>query len=167
MRYDERFCPKCGHQLIEKELVEEGIVPFCENCNEYRFPFFSVAVSMIVFSPDRKEILLIKQYGRDKNILVAGYVNIKENAEHCLERELMEEVGLKASSYEFNKSLYFEKSNTLILNFAVVATSKDVKANHEVDSYQWFTIKEAVKEVVRPSLACQFIDEYIQKNKLL
>ncbi len=167
MRDDQKHCPKCGHPLIEKPLVEEGIVPYCENCNEYRFPFFSVAVSMLVFSPDRNQILLIKQYGRDRNILVAGYVNIQETAEHCLARELMEEVGLEIESYEFNKSLYFDKSNTLILNFAVIAKTKDVKANHEVDSYQWFSIPDAVRNVVRPSLACQFMDEYLKKKDII
>lgn len=166
MRDDEKYCPKCGHVLIEKELIEEGIVPYCENCKEYRFPFFSVAVSMVVLSPDEDEVLLIKQYSRDKNILVAGYINIKENAEDAVKRELKEEVGLDVKSLRYNKSLYFEKSNTLILNFIVIATNKDVKANHEIDAFSWFSLKDAKKEVVRPSLACQFLDKYLDSRNI-
>jgi NAD+ diphosphatase len=164
MREDQQHCPRCGHRLIEKELTDEGIIPYCETCKDYRFPFFSVAVSMVVLSPDEKEILLIKQYGRDRNILVAGYINITENAEECLKRELMEETGLEASDYRFNKSLYYGKSNTLILNFIVKAKSKELHCNHEIDSYQWYSLTDAKKNVVRPSLACQFIDKYLSER---
>ena len=44
----QKHCFECGTALIEKELEEEGIVPYCPNCQQYRFPMYNVAVSMIV-----------------------------------------------------------------------------------------------------------------------
>ena len=43
----QKHCFECGTALIEKELEEEGIVPYCPKCQQYRFPMYNVAVSMI------------------------------------------------------------------------------------------------------------------------
>jgi NAD+ diphosphatase len=70
-----KFCRECGTALVPKELENEGIVPFCPKCEQFRFPQYNVAVSMIVVNEEKDEILLIKQYGRPTYILVAGYVS--------------------------------------------------------------------------------------------
>ena len=44
----QKHCFECGTALIEKELEEEGIVPYYPKCQQYRFPMYNVAVSMIV-----------------------------------------------------------------------------------------------------------------------
>ena len=87
------YCMECGTKLTERFLKNEGMVPFCEQCNAYRFPVFSVAVSMEVLHPDKDKVLLIKQYGKDRYILVAGYINKGESAEHTVVREVREEIG--------------------------------------------------------------------------
>ena len=91
------YCSKCGSELIEKECfncgISEGVVPYCSKCDEFRLPPFNTAVSMVVCNKDYSKILLIKQYGRDFNILVAGYVTKGENLENTLKRELKEETG--------------------------------------------------------------------------
>ena len=74
----EKFCRECGSPLTEKELAGEGIIPFCPQCGEFRFPMYNVAVSMIVVNRQADEILLIRQYGKPSYILVAGYVNRTE-----------------------------------------------------------------------------------------
>ena len=71
----QKHCFECGTALIEKELEEEGIVPYCPKCQQYRFPMYNVAVSMIVVDEETGKILLIQQYGKLSYILVAGYVN--------------------------------------------------------------------------------------------
>ena len=95
----EKYCQVCGSKLVDKELEGEGLVPFCPACNEFRFPMYNVAVSMIVINKKTDKILLIKQYGRDVYILVAGYVNRGEQLEHAVVRELKEETGLDANDW--------------------------------------------------------------------
>ena len=84
----QKHCFECGTALVEKELENEGIVPFCPKCEQYRFPMYNVAVSMIVINEQTGEILLIKQYGRPWFVLVAGYVNRGEHVEHAVGREI-------------------------------------------------------------------------------
>lgn len=45
-----KFCHECGTKLTQKELENEGMVPFCPKCEAFRFPMYNVAVSMIVIN---------------------------------------------------------------------------------------------------------------------
>ena len=160
----EKYCQECGTALIEKELENEGMVPFCPKCNQYRFPSYNVAVSMIVINRQTDKILLIKQYGRPFFILVAGYVNRTESLEHAAAREIKEETGMTVSSLRFNRTRFFEPSNTLMCNFtAFVDDESEMNTNEEIDSYQWFTKDEAKENIKKNSLAEYFLNAYLNE----
>ena len=149
-----KFCPECGGKLIEKELENEGLVPFCPACEQYRFSMYNVAVSMIVINRQTDQILLIKQYGKPFYILVAGYVNRTETLEHAVAREIKEETGMTVSHIKFNRTNFFEPSNTLMCNFtAFVDDDSELSVNGEVDEYQWFSKDEARKAILQNSFA--------------
>ena len=156
-----KHCMACGAALKMKyHPDEETMVPFCERCGDWRFPVFSAAVSMVTLSPDRKRVLLIRQYGRPFWILPAGYINRGEDAESAVCREIREELGLGVLSLRFNRTHYYPPSNTLMLNFEAAADSVDVRPNKEVDDWRWFDEKGA-RENVRPdSLAQRFLEGY-------
>ncbi len=161
------YCSKCGEELIEKELENEGMIPFCRQCGEYRFPMFNTAISAIVYHPEGDRIILIQQYGRKNNILVAGYVNRGESAEHTLIREVKEELGLDVIRYTFNASEFFEKSNTLMVNFACRVSSGDLSGvnTREVDFAGWYTPAEARDKILDHSLAEKFLLSWLDKQE--
>ena len=159
-----KHCVECGESLIKKELEGEGIIPYCPKCKEFRFPFFNVAVSMVVLNVDRDQVLLIEQYGKKGYILVAGYVNKGEDAEDAVIREIKEEVGLDVKEVIFNRSHYFQKSNTLMLNFTAVVKDMKVQSNDEIDHWVWFSIDQAKKNIRSNSLAQAFLLGYFDKE---
>ncbi len=160
------YCYECGTKLVPKELEGEGIIDYCETCKTFRFPIFNTAVSMEVLSPDRNKIVLIKQYNRDKYILTAGYVNRGECAEETVAREVKEELGIEVGDIKFNKSEFYEPSNTLMLNFSCVAKTEELNiAQKEVDHAEWFTIEEIEQKIFQGSLAHRFLHEFLEKNK--
>ena len=152
-------CMQCGKKLEMRYLPSEGRdIPYCPDCQDFRFPVFNTAVSMIVTCPSTGRIALIRQYGRSGLILVAGYVNCGEDAEDAVVREVREEMGLRVTAVHFNHSHYFAPSNTLMLNFTAYVENEDVHANAEVDSYVWLAEQEA-REQIRPgSLAGAFLE---------
>ncbi|MRN51698.1 NUDIX domain-containing protein [Paenibacillus sp. LC-T2] len=159
-----KYCLECGTELIMKECEGEGQIPFCESCGMFRFPIFSTAMSTAVLNRDKDKILLIQQYNRQDYILLAGYVNKGENAEATLIREVKEEVGLNVIAYEYMRSLYFEASNTLMLNFISVVDSEDLsQVSAEVDHATWFTFAEAAEAIKKNSLAETFLLAIIEK----
>ena len=160
------FCSNCGEELVEKYLENEGMIPYCPHCRDFRFPMFNAAISAIVYNPVGDRLILIRQYGRDRNILVAGYINKGESAEHTLVREIKEELGLNVTGYTFNASQYFEKSNTLMINFAcqVDSDSLDHVNRDEVDYARWYTPQEAKEQIFSGSLAERFLLKWLDKS---
>ena len=157
------YCYECGTELVSRDLDGEGMVSYCKTCRCFRFPIYSTAVSIIVLDPQKKRILLIQQYGRESNILVAGYVNRGESAESAVARELNEEIGINAVKIHFNRSEFFERSNTLMLNFTCIADSDSLEGlnTKEVDKAQWFTFEQAKAEIRPDSLARRFLLAYL------
>lgn len=162
-----KYCMECGTKLTERFLKNEGMIPYCENCQAYRFPVFSTAVSMEVQNPSKDKILLIKQYGKNRYVLVAGYVNLGESAERTVAREVKEEIGLDVREISFEKSEYFPETNTLMLNFSCVAETEDLSgaSPEEIDSCAWFSRKEAAEQIAKKSLAEKFLLHFLSKHK--
>lgn len=156
----EKYCTECGTKLEMRYCKDEGMVPYCPHCEEYRFPMFNVAVSMIVANKEEDQILLIKQYGRDTYILVAGYVNKGEDAEDAVVREVKEEMNLDVHAVRFNHSHYYAKSNTLMLNYTAIVDGKE-DPNWEIDSYHWFSREQARANIRPNSLAQAFLLGYL------
>lgn len=166
-----KYCIECGTKLIKKECINfglsEGLIPYCPKCCDFRFPRFNTAVSAVIFNRDYNKILLIQQYNRPKNILVAGYVNKGENLSHALIREIKEEVNLDVLDFKFNESEYYEKSDTLICNFIVRAANEDFKLSEEVDAACWYGIEEAKEVIYKGGLAEEFLEAAVSKTACL
>lgn len=160
-----KHCYECGTKLEEKYLEGEGMIPYCESCGTFRFPIYSTAVSMIILNPLKDKTLLIQQYGKPNNILVAGYINKGEAAEEAVKREVKEEVGLDVQYCHFNKSEYYGPSNTLMLNFSCTVSSEDLShITSEVDKAKWFSYEEAQSHIMPNSLAKRFLMAFIEKQ---
>lgn len=158
-----KFCSECGTALEDKYLEKEGLIPYCQHCRQFRFPTFNTAVSVIVLNEAEDKALLIKQYGKDDYILVAGYINKGESAEHAVCRELREEVGMEAIELSFNKSAYFAKTNTLMLNYSCKVNSETLQYDKdEVDFAQWLPLAEARKQIKQQSLAQEFLEYFLK-----
>ena len=125
---------------------------------------YNTAVSMIVTDEKTGRILLIQQYGRPSYILVAGYVNRGESAENAVRREILEETGLHAGRIRFNRTRFFEPSNTLMCNFTAFVSDADrLHTNREVDRYSWFSPAEARRNIRPNSLAAAFLNAYLDE----
>lgn len=147
-----------------KECEGEGPTPYCNTCQVFRFPIFSTAISTAVINRQRNKVLLIQQYNIKDFILLAGYVNKGESAEQTLVREVVEEVGLQVDEYKYMRSEYFERTNTLMLNFvSIVNDDKLDVLSAEVDQARWFTLDEAKQVILKNSLAETFLLNIIQK----
>ena len=63
---------------------------------------------------------------------------------------------------QFNKTSFFEPSNTLMVNFScMIEHPEDLKVNEEVDNFKWFTFDEARANIKKNSLAERFLLHYL------
>ena len=156
------YCPACGSRLRIKEHPTDVPTLFCETCGDYRFPIFSTAISAIVLDGTEEHMLLITQYGEKEHVFVAGYVDKGETAEDAVRREVREELGMTVRELRFNRSRFYEPSETLMLNYIVTVRETVAVPNWEVDSWIWVPVREAGKLLKTGGLAEQLLEDFFK-----
>lgn len=162
------YCTICGEKLTLMFKQEEGLVPYCKNCGEYRFPRFATAVSMVVTNRTKDKILLAKHKGQEDYILFAGYIKKGETAEKAVTREFKEETKLDTVKFKYMGSRYHEAKELLMLNFVIIAENgTPVPDRGELDEVTWFEPKQALEAVKKDSLAEAFLKNALNEIKKL
>ena len=162
------FCTECGEKLTLMFANGEGLVPYCKNCNQYRFAQFATAVSMVVTNRAKDKILLARHVGQEDFILFAGYVKKGETAEKTVTREFKEETKLNAVKYKYMSSRYHEPKNVLMLNFIVIAEDGEpVLDIKEIEEVKWFDFDSALEAIRKDSVAEAFLKNAIAEIKKL
>lgn len=143
------YCPVCGEKLALRPHPSEPPTLWCPRCEDWRFPLFSAAVSVILLDKSGERMLLIRQYGEPDPVLPAGYVDKGESAEEAVVREIREELGMTALAPRFLGSHYYAPSETLMLNFLAYTEEETARPNAEVDGWEWVPAREA-RALVKP-----------------
>lgn len=109
-----RFCGNCQtptvHDTRERMLR-------CPECGNLIFPRISPAV--IIGVTNGEKLLLSKYAGRTytRYALLAGYTEIGETMEETVQREVMEEVGLKVKNIRYYKSQPWGQDGAVLMGF--------------------------------------------------
>ena len=160
------FCRECGQKLSLRFCENEGLVTYCNQCESYMFPQFSVAVSMVVTNRAQDKILLAKHVEDDDFILFAGYVKKGENAEKTIPREIKEELGLNVVKAKYMSSRYHQKKELLMLNFIVIVEDQEIKLKEdEVSEARWCTPEEAIALIRKGTTAEFFLGNAVRELK--
>ena len=109
-----RFCGHCATPTIHDD--QERMLR-CPSCGNMIFPKISPAVIIAVTDGDR--LLLSKYAGRSytRYALLAGYTEIGETLEQTVEREVMEEVGLRVKNIRYYKSQPWGVDGNVLMGF--------------------------------------------------
>ena len=162
------FCTECGEQLTLMFKNDEGLVPYCKKCGEYRFPRFATAVIMVVTNRRNDKILLAKHKNSDDFILFAGYIKKGETAEKAVTREFKEETKLDTVKFKYLSSRYHEAKNILMLGFVTVAENGNITLDeNELDEVKWFDLDEALNAVKKDSIAESLLKSALPEIKKL
>ena len=161
------YCRECGQKLTLRFCENEGLIPFCDKCESYIFPQFSIAVSMVVTNRSQDKILLAKHVEDDDFILFAGYIKKGENAEKTIPREIKEELGLDVVKAKYMSSRYHAKKELLMLNFIVIVEdNKPIKLKEdEVSEARWCTADEALRLIRKETTAEFFLTNAVRELK--
>lgn len=159
-----KFCGKCGHML--KQDQKERML-YCEKCHQMEYPKISPAVIIAVIDKDR---LLLSKYakGRYKNYaLLAGYTEIGETLEETVQREVMEETGLKVKNIQYYKSQPWSFSETVLMGFYCELDGENhvILDEEELSVAQWFKREEIPVEQKRDSLTNEMIMQFKNYKK--
>ena len=152
------FCPHCGHRLIQKEIGDEGLMPFCEQCSVPLWETFTTCVICAVVNEQNEVALLRQEYvSATKYVCVAGVMKPGESAEDAAKREIGEELGLDVEKLTYIRSYPYEKKEMLMLGFRADVRKADLRLSREVDSAQWVSFAEAPGKLREGSIAWQLV----------
>lgn len=136
-----RFCGRCGHPTTADH--KERML-FCPECHNMIYPKISPAVIVGIINEDK--ILMSKYAGRayTNYALIAGFVEIGENVEQTVKREVMEEVGLKVKNIRYYKSQPWAFSGSLLMGFFCDLDGSDqiILDTNELAEAGWFSRNE-------------------------
>jgi len=132
-----RFCGCCTAATVHDEKERMLRCPVCGNMI---FPKISPAIIVAVTDGDR--ILLSKYAGRQytRYALLAGYTEIGETLEQTVQREVMEEVGLRVKNIRYYKSQPWGIDGNILMGFFCDLDGDDTITMDETElSFaQWF-----------------------------
>ena len=143
-----QYCPVCGSSHFE---INDFKSKKCKDCGfSYYLNASSATVALIV--NEKNELLVVKRKnnpGKDMLDLPGGFVDMDENGEEGMAREVKEETGLEVTevTYQFSfPNTYLYSSflvHTLDMFFKVsVKDLSHIEAMDDAAAYYWIPITE-------------------------
>ena len=159
---DNRFCGKCGSpngfHPAERALQ-------CGRCGHVVYPRINPAVIVGVIKGD---CLLITRYrtGYAHNALVAGFTEIGETLEETVQREVMEETGVRVKNIRYYKSQPWGMAQDLLAGFYCEADGDgSIRMDESELKYaEWVPRDEIVLQPNDLSLTNEMMKQFKLKN---
>ncbi len=141
---DNKFCGHCGNAL-EHDSVERAL--FCPACKSKIYPRINPAVIIGILNQKKDKILITKyRIGYAHSALVAGFTEFGETLEQTVEREVMEEVGLKVKNIRYYKSQPWALAQDLLAGFFCEVDGDDkIKMDDSELKYAEWVSRDAVE----------------------
>ena len=139
---DNKFCGHCGHPL-EHDSVERAL--YCPVCKSKIYPRINPAVIIGILNQKKDKILITKyRTGYAHSALVAGFTEFGETLEQTVEREVMEEVGLKVKNIRYYKSQPWALAQDILAGFFCEVDGDDkIKMDESELKYaEWISREE-------------------------
>jgi NAD+ diphosphatase len=135
-----RFCANCG-QLTD--VVRGGWSRSCSACGAEHFPRVDPVVIMLAEHEGR--LLLGRQphYPPGRYSALAGFVEVGENLEAAVTRELFEEAGIPVRNVRYVASQPWPFPSSLMIGCHAEAESAELRIDKtELDDARWFSPEE-------------------------
>ncbi|AEB77175.1 NAD(+) diphosphatase [Clostridium botulinum] len=163
MKY--RFCPICGRELDIRNSWDEGDVPYCPVDDTMFFDLPKPCIVVAVLKGN--EVLLMKQSYIFKNskVLVSGYVNVGENVEETVIREVKEETGITINNLKYLGSDVVKSSELLMLTFMADYVEGDIVKSKEVEWVDWSNINNAISQMSEDEIGKTVIRKVLKEKE--
>lgn len=155
-----QYCGVCGTPTKDKS---DERAKACPKCGMHHFPRLSPAVIVAVTKEDK---LLLAHSGRFRGkfySVLAGFVEPGENFEECVEREIMEEVGIKVKNIRYFGSQPWPFPNSLMVGFTAEYDGGEITVDDvEIKDAKWFNANELPLIPGKISIARKLIDWFVE-----
>lgn len=155
-----KFCPVCSTATEQRALNMKQ----CPTCGYEIYPPISTAIIVLV-KRGEDEVLLVHARNFKGNFkgLVAGFLEAGETLEQCVEREVMEETGLRIRNIRYVASQSWPYPSGLMVGFVAEYLSGVIKMQEEELSTAGFFHRNHLPEIPKKlSIARKLIDAWLE-----
>jgi NAD+ diphosphatase len=150
-----RFCAACG----ARTEVMSAIAKRCPACGKEIFPTIAPAVLVLIRKGEQALLVRARTFRGPHYGLVAGFLEVGETFEECVEREVLEETGLRIADVRYFGSQPWPYPSGLMVGFvARYVSGRIALLDNELSAAEFFS-RDALPELPHKlSLARQMID---------
>lgn len=158
-----RFCGRCGTAMNE---LDQEMAKVCPKCGLINYTRISPAVIVGIIKGDKILLAHSSSFRNKMYSILAGYVEPGETLEDGVQREVMEEVGIKIRNIKYFGSQAWPFSSSLMIGFTAEYESGEIAVDHnEITDAAWFDVNNLPELPAEYSIAREIIDSYIKTNK--
>lgn len=159
-----KFCPICGTKLELRDSWDEGYVPYCPVDDKMFFDLPKPCIVVAVLKEDK--VLLMKQsyIYKDSKVLISGYVDIGEEVEDTVIREVKEETGITVNNVRYLGSDFVEPAELLMLTFRADYLDGEILKSDEVEWVNWVHIKDALPQMTEDKIGKRVIRKILDED---
>jgi NAD+ diphosphatase len=158
-----RYCARCGGPL---ERIAGHWGKKCPACVYSHFPHIHPCA--IVLVRREGEVLLTRkaEWPDGRYSLVAGFVDFGECLEEAVDREVLEETGVRVKDIRYVGSQCWPFPSQLMAGFTAEYAGGEVRVEEkELEDARWFPVSELPVMPPRRSIARFILDHYLEKTE--
>lgn len=162
-------CGYCGGETILIDHREDWAVR-CSDCGMYNWPTTSPAIIVAVTKEDKLLMGSNVRWADDRYSVIAGFVEMGENFEDAVKREVLEETGIKVKNIKYFGSQAWPFPNSMMIGFTAEYLSGDIVIEkEELTDVKWFKKEEIPgkfnnSKSIGSKLIRWFLNEYKYKK---
>lgn len=156
-----QYCGSCGAQTVSAQHDRAKV---CPQCGFTSYPRISPAVITAILKGNQLLLAHARHFQGNMFSLIAGFVEPGETLEDCVQREIMEEVGLKVTNIRYFGSQQWPFPNSLMIGFIADYESGEISVDgEEITEADWFDADRLPELPGGVSIARKIIDWYVRE----
>jgi NAD+ diphosphatase len=154
-----QYCGRCGTPTLVKSGERART---CPNCGQIHYPRIAPAVMGLVQRGDQLLLARSPHFVQGMYSALAGFVEPGESLEHCLVREVKEEVGVKVANLRYFSSQSWPFPHSLMIAFNCDWVEGEIIPDPgEIEAAGWFGLDNLPVLPNKISVARRLIDNTI------
>ncbi len=156
--HNTKYCGVCGAPM----KMHTAISKRCTECGKEVWPQLATAVIVLIHRGDEVLLVHAKNFKNDFYGLVAGFVETGETLEEAVEREVLEETGIRVNNIRYFGSQPWPYPCGLMVGYNADYVSGDIHLQaSEISKGNWFRYDNLPRIPQKLSIARQLLDAWL------
>ena len=156
------YCGACGAKAVR---LQDERAKKCPVCGLINYPRISPAIIVGIFKEDKILLARSKSFPGKRFSVIAGFLEPGETLEECVQREIMEEVGITVKNIKYFGNQPWPFPHSMMIGFTADYESREICVDDkEIAEADWFTVKDLPEIPTGISISRELIDYFIEKN---